>query len=135
MGGRGSGGQAKPTRLKVLSGNPGGRPLPKDEPVPEAGPAEMPVWLDPGARVVWDEYAPLVEGMGLLSRVDAEKFGRWCELAAEFRRAGSRMSAALIARMEKLESQFGLDPASRAQLGIWRDRSKKQANPFGELAG
>ena len=40
----------KPTHLKVLAGNPGKRPLPKNEPKPKPIAPRCPQWLDPIAR-------------------------------------------------------------------------------------
>lgn len=122
----------KPTALKILQGNPGKRPLPRNEPKPH-GKAEQPDWLTAGGRSVWEQYAPVVEGMGLLTDADADVFGRWCELAAEFRDKLVDMSAAKMARMDKLESRFGLDPVSRASLGMAAMKAEKK-NPFGNLA-
>jgi phage terminase small subunit len=44
----------KPTRLKLLTGNPGKRPLNETEPRPEAAIPECPVVLGPVARQEWD---------------------------------------------------------------------------------
>lgn len=123
----------KPTALKILQGNPGKRPLPDNEPQP-TGKAVMPGWLLVGAREVWAEFAPIVGGMGLLTDADAETFGRWCSLAAEFRLCPTSMPANRIARMDALESRFGLDPSSRAKLGMASQKKKKE-NPFKALAG
>jgi hypothetical protein len=35
----------KPTALKLMTGNPGRRPLPKDEPAPPKGDVLAPAWL------------------------------------------------------------------------------------------
>lgn len=107
----------KPTVLKVLEGNPGKRPLPKHEPKPQ-GMAEMPGWLRPGAVKVWNEYAPRLEGLGLLTDLDAETFGQWCTLTAMFRRKPAEMPAGKIARMDAIGQRFGLDPSSRARMSV-----------------
>ena len=123
----------KPRSLKLLEGNPGKRPI-QDEPVPE-GRAEKPGWLDEVASGIWDQYAPIVEKMGLLSSADAQMFATWCELAAEFQSLKARMSASHIAQLDKLAGKFGLDPVARARLGMLDLKAKKKANPFKELAG
>jgi len=118
----------KPTALKVLQGNPGKGPLPKNEPKP-TGRAVKPEWLAPDAAAVWDQYAPIVEKMGLLTDADAETFARWCQLSAEFRRLQSKFPAAKMTRMDNLESRFGLDPSSRARLGA-SGIQQPESNPF-----
>jgi phage terminase small subunit len=122
----------KPTALKVLQGNPGKRALPKDEPTP-TGKATKPKWLkaNKGGRV-WDEYAPIVDAMGLLTDADTETFARWCVLAAEFRKNTDDFTPAKMARMDSLEQRFGLDPSARARLG--GAGRKKPKNSFAELS-
>lgn len=122
----------KPTALRVLQGNPGKRPLPADEPKPE-GPAVRPKFLKGRSRKIWDEFAPIVEKMGLLTSADAMPFARWCVLQAEFEKDADRFPASKMARMDSLEARFGLDPSSRARLGT--GRKKPRANAFAELTG
>lgn len=107
----------KPTKLKQLAGNPGRRPLNAHEPQP-SGTAQRPDWLPLGARLVWDQYAPLLTRVGLLTAADADTFGRWCSLASEFRSAPADMPASKIARMDALEQRFGLDPSSRSRISV-----------------
>jgi len=47
----------KPTRLKMLTGNPGKRPLNPNEPRPEATIPDAPAELSAGARAEWDRLA------------------------------------------------------------------------------
>jgi phage terminase small subunit len=64
----------KPTHLKVLSGNPGRRPLPESEPKPQPVAPPCPDWLPEEARAKWDELAPELERLGLLTAVDGPAF-------------------------------------------------------------
>lgn len=123
----------KPTALKVLQGNPGKRPLPKNEPIPPGGEVEKPR-LRKGASRAWDRYAPMVIEMGLLTPVDVPAFAMLCNLIAESERDPKGMAAARIGRMESLFSRFGMDPSSRARLGSV-SRPKGQGNAFGQLTG
>jgi phage terminase small subunit len=107
----------KPTVLKKLAGNPGRRPLPKNEPMP-TGIAKRPSWLPLGAVRVWDELAPVTQGLGLLTEHDGEAFGMLCTLAAEFRFDAAAMSANRISRLDGLMQRFGMDPASRARISV-----------------
>ena len=107
----------KPTALRILEGNPGKRPLPQNEPQPQ-GDAVMPDWLRPGAVKLWNEYAPLLTQLGVLTVADSEAFGQWCSLAAMFRRSPAKMPASKMARMDALTQRFGLDPGSRARIQV-----------------
>lgn len=106
-----------PTALKKLAGNPGKRALPKNEPEP-AGLVARPDWLNVGARKVWEEYAPRLERLGLLTELDGDTLGQWCTLAAEFRASPEEMSANRIARMDALQQRFGMDPGSRTRIQV-----------------
>lgn len=123
----------KPTKLKILNGNPGKRPLPENEPEP-TGEVVMPLWLSGGAVELWNHYAPELVELGLLTSLDCEKFAQWCKLASLFREVGPvGMAANLIARMDAISSAFGMDPGSRARLGSTK-KKKDTTNPFQALA-
>lgn len=132
MGERMRGRKPKPTRLKVLNGNPGKRALPNDEPVP-TGEVVKPAWLRPSAGILWDQYAPELIELGLITSIDVEKFGQWCTLAAMFRRQPHKMPANLIARMDSMSERFGMDPSARARMGTPSPRNKQASNPFKQL--
>ena len=122
----------KPTALKLLEGNPGKRPLPENEPTPPDGDVVRPRMRKRAAEV-WEQYAPMVIEMGLLTPVDVPAFAMLCALVAEAQKDPESMAAARIARMESLFSRFGMDPSSRARLGgVARQPTK---NPFRELTG
>lgn len=87
------------------------------------------------AAAIWDEYAPMVEEMGLLTPVDVPAFAMLCSLIAQAQRDPEGIPAARISRMESLFSRFGMDPSSRARLGSVPPRSRSKGNAFGELAG
>jgi phage terminase small subunit len=105
----------KPTKLKELLGNPGGRDLNLAEPAPEGKP-QKPKFLKGRAAKIWDEYAPQLTAMGVLTSVDSHTFAAWCCLAAEFERAPDRMQAARIAQMRALAAAFGLEASARSRL-------------------
>lgn len=78
---------AKPTPLKILTGNPGKRPLNNAEPKPSATAPKCPTWLDPEAKRLWKELAPELERLGLLTCVDGGSLAAYCQAWAEFRLA------------------------------------------------
>lgn len=128
-----AGRRRKPTALRILQGNPGKRPLPESEPTP-TGKAVMPNWMTdyPKAVAVWEEMAPITEGMGLLTDADVPAFARYCTLQSEFRKDPDKFPASRMLRLDSLESRFGLDPSARAKLGS--SGKKRPSNPFADLA-
>lgn len=62
--------KAVPTSLKVLMGNPGKRPLNKNEPKPKPVAPPCPAWLPAKAKYYWRQVAPELERLGLLTAVD-----------------------------------------------------------------
>lgn len=63
----------KPTRLKIIEGNPGKRPLNVNEPEPEHGIPPMPDWLKafPVAVKEWERESEILDGMGIMTYADA----------------------------------------------------------------
>jgi phage terminase small subunit len=119
----------KPTAAKVMAGNPGKRALPTNEPKPNRS-VTRPDWLTLGARQVWDQYAPVLIPIGLLTSADGDTFGRWCSLAAEFRADPGAMPASKMARMDALEQRFGLDPSSRSRISVAPQDADDDAERF-----
>lgn len=77
----------KPTRLKILTGNPGKRPLNNAEPQPSAQTPRCPSWLDNEAKKKWKEIAPELARLGLLTMADGDALAAYCQAWAEFRQA------------------------------------------------
>lgn len=69
----------KPTHLKVLAGNPGKRPLNKNEPKPKPIAPKCPSWLDKEAKREWKRVAPELERLGLLTVVDGATLAAYCQ--------------------------------------------------------
>ena len=78
-----------PTHLKLLRGNPGRRPLNRDEPKPALevvvpGPLE---WLNDYAKEEWRRVAPEMHHMRLLTMVDINLFAAYCVAFSHWRLA------------------------------------------------
>ena len=80
----------KPTALKLIEGNPGKRPLPKDEPTPPVG-ATKPKGLGAVASRKWDELAPLLTESRILTVVDAGALEAYCVAYEEYELAGQEI--------------------------------------------
>lgn len=77
----------KPTKLRVLQGNPSHRPLNRDEPKPASGLPRCPDWLPETAKAEWRRVARLLRALGVLTRVDADALTVYCQTYARWRAA------------------------------------------------
>ena len=130
----------KPTRLRVLEGNPGRRPLPANEPQPTRRAPPMPEHLGAEARGEWKRVAPKLAELGVLTEVDRTTLAAYCQawdrlVKAERELAKNGMVTArkdgyllvspwvTIANQASKEMrayavEFGLTPAARSRLHI-----------------
>jgi P27 family predicted phage terminase small subunit len=74
----------KPTYLRLVTGNPGRRPINGNEPKPESTVPEPPPELLDDARKEWDRLAVPLSKLGLLTELDrgvlaalCQAYGRW----------------------------------------------------------
>ena len=77
----------KPTKLKILEGNPGKRPLNLNEPKPQQIVPECPDWLLDDAKKEWNRLAPELERLGLLTILDMVTFAGYCQSYAKWKAA------------------------------------------------
>lgn len=76
----------KPSAVHAIAGNPGKRARNRQEPDPDyLDDHTPPGWLSADAAKVWTEYAPKLRKAKILTVVDVEPFGRWCELVVRYR--------------------------------------------------
>lgn len=126
-----------PTALKIVRGNPGGRPLPENEPTPEPG-ADMPEWLSPQAAKHWPTVSKQLDTAGVLTQMDVAALALYCEAFARWKHAndqvvkcgpvikapsGFPVQSPFLAiankaheQMVKLLIEFGMTPSSRARV-------------------
>jgi phage terminase small subunit len=69
----------KPTALKLLQGNPGKRAINGREPKPKTGMPRCPDWLDEEAKACWKRIVPQLNGMGVLTLIDADALANYCD--------------------------------------------------------
>lgn len=145
----------KPTRLKLIQGNPGKRRLPTNEPVPRMGAPSMPRWLTVEARREWRYIVRELSAMGLLAKTDRALLAAYCECVAEYvacvqdvQKNGRYYetekgyqgpspalshSVKMAQLLMQLSTRFGLSPSDRAKLAA---PQVHEADPFAEfLAG
>lgn len=132
-----------PTHLKLLRGNPGRRPLNRNEPQP-AIPAEVPEpppFLSDYAQAHWREKAPELHRLGLLTVLDLPAFGTYCAAYGHWQAAeealvrgdgltavGStgnrivsplwRVASEAARNVVRFGSEFGLTPSSRTKVAV-----------------
>lgn len=115
----------KPTLLRVVQGNPGKRPVPENEPMPEGAPVK-PIWLRRQRAVaLWDEVLAFAFW---LTVADSYKLAAWCDRQADFEIVKSRKEWTAADRREhrSLGSELGFDPTSRARMGSNAGGSQKK---------
>ena len=82
-----------PTRLKILAGNPGKRPLNSREPQPAQKMPRCPKHLDKAARAEWRRKAPELFRVGLLTAVDDNGLAGYCMAYSRWVRAEGFLAA------------------------------------------
>lgn len=83
-----------PTALKIMRGCPSGRnKLPKGEAKPELVKGSVPPdGMSLEGKAVWEQVAPKLEELGLLSVLDGFPFRRYCELMARWLAASRKIT-------------------------------------------
>lgn len=105
-----------PALLKLVTGNPGHRPVPETEPAIH-GPPVKPAWLTGRAAELWDEVVLLAFW---LTAADSYMLSDWCELRAEREKPGEflKWSASDKREYRAIGSELGLAQASRSRMAI-----------------
>ena len=129
----------KPTKLKLLEGNPGKRPIGR-EPQPPASQPTCPAHLSPTAKAEWKRLAQTLNKIGVLTQVDraalaayCQAYGRWVEAEKKLKEtpvllktpAGYvQQSPWLTVANKQMElmarymAELGLTPSSRTRLAV-----------------
>lgn len=120
-----TGRKPKPSFLKVISGNPGKRPIRREmsSAVLEAmdNGLEAPAGCSTRQLELWNSY---VRKAPWLTCLDVPRAFMWVCLHSLFQAAPDEMSAGKISQLRALGSELGLDPASRSRLGAGLDDGK-----------
>ena len=148
MGGSKSGRKKKPTLLKLVTGNPGRRPINPTEPEPAPGEVLAPDWLDEEARKKWAE---ILDNCHWIAPVDGDMLALYCDAYSHYLKA-QRLSIktplvkttegkmiknpAWTARNEAFHqmrsagSELGLSPSSRAGISGGGERRDEIAEKY-----
>ena len=151
-----AGRKPKPTAVKALNGNPGGRPLNKSEPLAPGTPL-MPLSLSEKAKETWARVVGHLQMSGALQLTDELALERLCEVYAELQsyRAILEKEQAVYAttstsgdtilkahpavamlsdadkRLRSLLAEFGMTPSSRSRINA--ESVKTYEDPLDEF--
>lgn len=133
-----------PLDVKLASGNPGKRPLNRNEPIAMGAIPDPPEWMSELQKSIWREGLDAAP-KGQLKRVDASVFTAWVVAIATFRIASELVAKegilipatkgseyfmqhpALAIQNKQAElamraaTQLGFDPSSRSRLSVPED--------------
>ena len=129
-----------PTRLKVILGNPGKRPINGSEPKPPGSRPSCPSHLSATAKAEWKRLARTLNDMGVLTQVDraalaayCQAYGRWVEAERQLAETPTllRTPAGYVQQspwltiankqlelMARYMAELGLTPSSRSRLAL-----------------
>lgn len=159
-GNRNSGRRPQPSRLRVLRGNPGKRPLNAREPQPapaddsfDIPPSEVSV--DPVASTEWRRVVPILRTCGLASQAErsalialCQQWSRYLEAQTKIRDLGmivKKPNGGLmtnpylfvadraLAHCHKLWQELGLTPSGRARLSALSSIDPPQVSKWAGL--
>lgn len=122
-----------PTALKKLAGNPGKRPMNKDEPQPKTGAPECPEWMAGDALAEWNRIVPELDRLGVLTCVDGGVLEAYCVTYGAIVTAVKKdepPKAALLGQLRAYAAELGLTPAARAKLVIPKGNENDPAEAF-----
>lgn len=146
----------KPTALKVLTGNPGHRPINKNEPKPAGKLPAAPRQLQGEARREWYRTGRKLVTLGIMSEIDRAAFivycvsyGRWAAAEAKIAAMHGPGDDGLIGRntageaaisgyvklankalemMQRAAIEFGMTPSARSRLEV--KTPEEELDPF-----
>ncbi|WP_317736720.1 phage terminase small subunit P27 family [Burkholderia pseudomallei] len=136
--------------MKLLRGNPGGRPINDAEPVLTPAPdASCPGWLSATAKEHWPAIAEQLRTAGLLTVLDVTALGLYCEAFARWQDANDhvvkygavvksahgypipspylQVSNQAYAQMVRMLAEFGMTPSSRSRCAVAKP---SDTNPY-----
>lgn len=108
-----------PTKLRVLRGNPGKRPLPVNEPQPDAGRPRKPRHVTGIAAEEWNRLTELTMAMQVLTEADGPMLEATVIAYAEVRRATTVLNRKGITYSARTKS--GVRTYARPEVAIRAD--------------
>lgn len=117
----------KPTALRLVQGNPSGRPINTEEPVPPRANLDPPKTLISVIAIdTWNELAPLLADIGVFTETDRRSLENYCHAWSRLKRIEDREREDGIDLTRSWDlaqksvrawgSELGLSPASRSRI-------------------
>jgi P27 family predicted phage terminase small subunit len=128
----------KPTRMKVLTGNPGKRPLNEHEPRPDPVVPDCPAELGLAAQREWARLVGKLSSLNMVTELDRAAlatycgaYALWAEATEAIQKFGTMVKSptgypmqspyiSIVNRqaelMMRIASEFGFTPASRSRI-------------------
>lgn len=144
----------KPTRLKLIEGNPGRWPLNAGEPRPDPKPPTCPAHLSPSAKAEWKRLIRDLFALGVITPFDRAalaaycvSYGRWVEAERKLRETPIlikipsgyiqqspwlTIANKALELMHRYMAEIGLSPVSRARVDA---RPPQRYSKFDGLIG
>lgn len=140
----------KPTALKELAGNPGKRPLNRNEPKPRVVIPPAPSWLTAAGKREYKKHAEMLVNLRVMTEADrlalaafANEYAKWREACEKTEELGAvlisektgapylnpwqNIASNHFKNMVKLMGEFGLTPASRTRIEAQPEDEKPQS--------
>jgi P27 family predicted phage terminase small subunit len=95
----------KPDHLKLVTGNPGKRPISKDAPKPKRQIPSAPAHLSDRAKVAWGMLSVLLDRIGVLTEADPMALEQLCETYADI--LAARQTIQEEGRYQTVETKAG----------------------------
>jgi len=127
----------KPTKLRLIQGNPGKRPINKREAKPPVGMPPCPEHLNEMAKKKWKEKSQELFALGILTKIDGDLLAGYCQAYSRWQDAEERLkdmgptivnagrvqpnpliriSKDALATMLRLGVEYGITPSSRSRI-------------------
>lgn len=146
----------KPTHLKIVTGNPGKRPLPLNEAVVALAEPTPPNFLCDDAKVEWGRVCSALYAAGLMTELDraalaayCAAYGRWAQAERAINRMAEKdeLNSALMIKtkngnaiqnplvgtankaksdMVRYATEFGMTPSARSRVDAIPQDGKKE---------
>ncbi len=148
----------KPTKMKVLAGNPGKRPLNKNEPQPKSAIPDCPKFLTKEAVLDWKRITVDLSALGVLAEIDRAALAAYCQVWARWVKAEDKLNQEgefvqtkkgneiqnpylaiankCLKQMREYLIEFGMTPSSRSRIsGAPKKRSDERTETLKRLLG
>ncbi len=119
----------KPSHLKIISGNPGKRPINDQEPEIIEPLGTPPAGWQAGAKVLWHEMVDCAPE-AVLTKADRHLMEIAVRLLAQIR-SNAEVNAATVAQFRACLSEMGMTPSARTRL--YTGGRSGTENPFADL--